>query len=163
MSIVIRPYTSADVSQAAAIWNEVVEDGIAFPQLDELDEKTGDLFFQSQSYTGLAVDEETGEILGLYILHPNNIGRVGHICNCSYAVKKLARGRQVGKQLISDSLAKGRELGFKIMQFNAVVKTNWNARHLYEKLGFEIVGTIKGGFLMKDGHYEDIILYAYYL
>lgn len=56
-----------------AIWNEVVEEGIAFPQEECLTEKTGRDFFASQSYTGVA--ETDGGIVGLYILHPNNIGR----------------------------------------------------------------------------------------
>lgn len=41
-------------------------------------------FFESQSYTGVADDD--GQIVGLYILHPNNVGRCGHICIASYAV-----------------------------------------------------------------------------
>ena len=45
------------------------------------------------------------------------------------------------------------------MEFNAFVKTNSNDRHLYEKLGFIQLGTIEGGFKMKDGHYEDICPY----
>ena len=40
------------------------------------------------------------------------------------------------------------------MQFNAVVENNVHARHLYERLGFVLVGTIPNGFLMKDGTYR---------
>ena len=50
-----------------------------------------------------------------------------------------------------------KELGFKILQFNAVVKSNAGALKLYEKLGFVRLGTIPKGFEMNDGHYEDII------
>ena len=32
MDITVRAYTPADVAQMNEIWNEVVEDGIAFPQ-----------------------------------------------------------------------------------------------------------------------------------
>ena len=49
------------------------------------------LFFQEQTYTGIAENADTQEILGLYILHPNNVGRCGHICNASYAVRKNIR------------------------------------------------------------------------
>ena len=56
-------------------------------------------------------------------------------------------------------MQKGKELGFRILQFNAVVASNRYALRLYEKLGFIRLGTIPGGFLMKDGHYEDIILH----
>ena len=35
--------------------------------------------------------EENGEVVGLYILHPNNEGRCGHIANASYAVERGTR------------------------------------------------------------------------
>ena len=54
-------------------------------------------------------------------------------------------------------MEKGRELGYRILQFNAVVAGNTAALHLYEKLGFVKLGVIPGGFLMKDGTYQDII------
>ena len=76
MTIRIREYKKEDVNEAVNIWNQVVEDGEAFPQMELLTEKTGDEFFRGQSFTGIAYDEDTGEIAGLYILHPNNIGRL---------------------------------------------------------------------------------------
>ena len=139
------------------IWNEVVDEGVAFPQEERLDAKSGEAFFTSQSYS--AVAEEDGKVYGLYILHPNNIGRCGHICNASYAVSSDARGRHIGEMLVKDCLRMGRELGFRVLQFNAVVESNVHARHLYERLGFVQLGTIPGGFRMKDGHYENICPY----
>lgn len=155
--ITIRAYQESDVAEAMGIWNEVVRDGVAFPQVEELTEREADDFFTSQSYTGIAMDDETGEIVGLYILHPNNVGRCGHICNTSYAVKSGRRGLHIGERLVKDSLAMGARLGFRILQFNAVVASNTHALHLYERLGFTQLGRIPKGFLMKDGHYEDIV------
>ena len=159
MTIRIREYKKEDVNEAVNIWNQVVEDGEAFPQMELLTEKTGDEFFRGQSFTGIAYDEDAGEIAGLYILHPNNIGRCGHICNASYAVRRDLRGQHTGEKLVTHCMQKGKELGFRILQFNAVVASNRYALRLYEKLGFIRLGTIPGGFLMKDGHYEDIILH----
>ena len=141
------------------IWNQVVEEGVAFPQEECLNVDTGAAFFQEQSYCGVAVEEETGKVLGMYILHPNNIGRCGHICNASYAVDHDSRGRHVGEKLVLDSLAQGKRLGFRLMQFNAVVASNVHARHLYERVGFRPLGVIPGGFRLKDGSYEDICPY----
>ncbi|WP_022767318.1 GNAT family N-acetyltransferase [Butyrivibrio sp. NC2007] len=159
--MIIRKYDEKDLQQMIDIWNEVVEDGIAFPQEEFLDSASGKEFFDSQSYTG--VTEDDGRIVGLYILHPNNVGRCGHICNASYAVSSDARGRHIGEQLVLDCLKKGKELGFRILQFNAVVESNIHARHLYERLGFLQLGTIPGGFRMKDGHYENICPYYHEL
>lgn len=133
--IIIRKYTEKDIPAMCGIWNEVVEEGVAFPQEETLTEKTGSAFFASQTYCAVAEETESKKIAGLYILHPNNVGRCGHIANASYAAN------------------------FRILQFNAVVATNIHARHLYERLGFIQLGTIKAGFKMKDGHFEDICPY----
>lgn len=157
MQLEIEQYQKNVVRQAAAVWNEVVEEGVAFPQTELLDDESGDAFFASQSFTGVARDAETGEIVGLYILHPNNVGRCGHICNASYAVKSGLRGQHIGEALVRHCMEKAKELGFRVLQFNAVVRTNEAALRLYARLGFVQLGVIPGGFLKKDGTYEDII------
>ena len=153
----IRQFNRFDIVDMVRIWNEVVEEGVAFPQEECLNQESGFTFFSEQSYTGVA--EIDGKIAGLYILHPNNVGRCGHICNASYAVASQARGQHIGELLVLDSLEVGRQLGFRVLQFNAVVESNVHARRLYERLGFIQLGTIPGGFRMKDGRYENICPY----
>ena len=157
----IRQYREQDVPEMNRIWNEVVTEGVAFPQLDLLDEQTGKNFFAAQTYCGVAEDE--GKLVGLYILHPNNVGRCGHIANASYAVASAVRGKHIGEKLVSDCLTEAKKAGFKLLQFNAVVENNIHARHLYERLGFVQIGTVPNGFLMKDGTYQNICLYYHEL
>ena len=152
MQIRIRKQKKSDLLAMCSVWNEIVESGDAFPQTETLDKSAGERFFGEQSYCGVAVDTATGELAGLYILHPNNVGRCGHICNASYAVR-------VGELLVRDCIVQAQRLGFRILQFNAVVKTNTAARRLYQKLGFAELGEIPGGFHMPDGRYESIIPY----
>lgn len=154
----VRAYVPTDLPSMIAIWNRVVEDGVAFPQEETLGAATGAAFFAAQSLSAVAVDED-GAVLGLYILHPNNVGRCGHIYNASYAVRPDARGRHIGEALVRDCLSQAKALGFRVLQFNAVVESNIRARHLYERLGFTQLGTIPGGFRMKDGYYENICPY----
>ena len=92
----IREYEEEDIDGMIAVWNEIVEAGDAFPQEEPLTHDTGKEFFAAQTYTGVAVDEG-GKVVGLYILHPNNVGRCGHICNASYAVSSKCRGRHIGE------------------------------------------------------------------
>lgn len=157
----VRKLTEKDIPKAISIWNKVVEEGKAFPQTEYLDEKSGAEFFAQQTYT--AVAELDGEIVGMYILHPNNIGRCGHICNASYAVKYGMRGKHIGEALVTDCLEQAKVHGFGILQFNAVVASNEPALKLYKKLGFVQLGTIPKGFLNKDGVYEDIIVHYHTL
>ncbi len=153
----IRAYLPEDLPAMTAIWNEIVEDGIAFPQEECLDDQSGAAFFAGQTYTAVADDD--GRIVGLYILHPNNVGRCGHIANASYAVSSAFRGKHIGSLLVQDCIRQAGLHGFRILQFNAVVESNIHARHLYERLGFRQLGTIPQGFRMKDGHYENICPY----
>ncbi len=156
MQIKMRKLEEKDINSAKDIWNKVVLDGVAFPQTEPLDFDSAKEFFDSQSYTGVA-ENENGEIVGMYILHPNNIGRCGHICNASYAVKSDLRGQHIGEKLVTDCIKQAKEIGYKILQFNAVVKSNTTALHLYEKLGFVKLGVIPKGFRLDNGEYEDII------
>ena len=156
MELQITACSPADLPEAVAVWNQVVEAGLAFPQTELLTVETGADFFGQQSFTGVARDS-SGELVGLYILHPNNVGRCGHICNASYAVRADRRGQHIGEALVRHCMAKGKELGFRILQFNAVVRSNVPALRLYERLGFVQLGVIPGGFRRKDGVYEDII------
>lgn len=156
VNITVREYKSEDAHTTAEIWNEVVRDGVAFPQENEMSDSEADEFFRSQSYTGIACDEN-GKVYGLYILHPNNVGRCGHISNASYAVSSTARGKGVGRAVVTDCIRKAKELGFGVLQFNAVVASNAPALALYKSLGFTQLGVIPKGFRLKDGKYEDII------
>lgn len=159
MSVLVEKYTENDLEKAVEIWNQVVEDGRAFPQTEKLSFDEGKAFFESQTYSAVAKIKETGDVIGLYILHPNNIGRCGHIANASFAVERGARGHHAGEVLVKNCLLKGKEFGFKILQFNAVVSSNTAALSLYKKLGFKKLGTIPGGFLNIDGVFEDIVLH----
>ena len=155
--MLLREYTQNDLPDMVRIWNEVVEEGNAFPHEEFLTESNCAEFFASQSYTGVA--ESDGKIVGLYILHPNNFGRCGHLCNASFAVESKRRGEHIGEQLVIDCLSQAKRLGFGVLQFNAVVESNLHARHLYDRLGFVQVGMVPDGFRMKDGHFENIYLY----
>lgn len=155
MDVYVRKYEPEDLPAMTAVWNQVVRAGNAFPQEDCLTMESGADFFAQQSYCGVAVRGDG--IVGLYILHPNNVGRCGHIANASYAVAETARGCGVGEKLVRDCLTRAKALGFRVLQFNAVVASNLPAIRLYEKLGFVRLGRIPGGFRDGSGTYQDII------
>ena len=160
-SIVLKQYKEKDGAAASEIWNQVVEEGLYFPGDRVLPVEEANAYFLEQTDTITAWRGD--EMVGLYILHPNNIGRCGHIANASYAVATDYRGEHIGEKLVTDCLTQAKQHGFGILQFNAVVENNLHARHLYERLGFAKIGVVPKGFRMKDGTYQNICLYYYEL
>jgi L-amino acid N-acyltransferase YncA len=99
--------------------------------------------------------EEKNQILGTYIIKPNQIDLGSHIANCSYMVHPNAQGKGIGKLMYEHSIKNANQLGFKAIQFNIVVSTNINAVKLWEKYGFAIIGTIPNGFNHKKLGFVD--------
>jgi len=156
-SIELRKFKEEDLSAAAELWNSVIEAGDCFP---------GDKILSHDEITAMFAEQTevvcafiASELVGLYILHPNGIGRLAHIANASYAVKDLHRGKGIGKTLVADSIAKAKEKGFRGLQFNAVTAHNYGAIALYLKLGFKIIGTIAGGYRLARDKYQDTIIF----
>jgi ribosomal protein S18 acetylase RimI-like enzyme len=85
---------------------------------------------------------EAGDILGTYFIKPNQPGLGAHVSNCGYVVSKAAQGQGIAAQMCEHSQKLAVEMGFRAMQFNFVVATNTGAVRLWQKLGFEIVGTL---------------------
>ena len=161
MEIQFRPWQQADLPQMTRMWNDILADGDAFPGTETYEEAPFGVFLGEQTAaTCLLLD---GALAGYYILHPNNVGRCGHHANASYAVSSKMRGIKIGEGLVKHSLKTARELGYRILIFNAVVKGNDRAIQLYTKLGFQRVGVIPGGFLLKSGVYQDIYVYYHVL
>ena len=60
MEVHVRAYRSADLPEMVRIWNEIVDEGIAFPQEERLTAQTGAAFFAGQ--TRCAVAEAEGRV-----------------------------------------------------------------------------------------------------
>ena len=106
-------------------------------------------WFADYMDTFVAVDEND-EILGTYIIKPNQIDLGDHIANCSYMVNPKHHGKGTGKFLCEHSIQFARDKGYLGIQFNIVVSTNTNAVELWKKYGFEIIGTTPKGFRHKN-------------
>ena len=82
MEIVIRKYEEKDLCAMIEIWNEIVEEGNAFPQEEFLTLESGAVFFAEQTYTGVAVDAETEKIYGLYIFASEQYRKMRSYLQC---------------------------------------------------------------------------------
>ena len=94
----------------------------------------------------VVVAEEDGTVLGSAKMGPNQSGPGAHVSTASFMVSRAARGRGLGRALGEYVLAWAHDQGYAAMQFNAVVETNAPAVHLWQALGFEIIGTVPRAF-----------------
>ncbi|QQR97351.1 MAG: GNAT family N-acetyltransferase [Sphingobacteriales bacterium] len=110
-------------------------------------------WFADYMDTFVAVDDD--KILGTYIIKPNQIDLGSHIANCSYMVNPMYHGHGTGKLLCEHSIQYARSKGYLGIQFNIVVSTNISAVKLWQKYGFEIIGTTPKGFKHKELGFVD--------
>ena len=156
----IRPVINADHD---AIWNIFAEiivagDTYAFdPQMPR--EEALAYWFRADTHTYIA--EENDSVVGTYILRPNQSGPGSHVANAAFMVARDAEGAGVGRRMAEHCLTEARRMGFRAMQFNFVVSTNTRAIHLWDQLGFKIVGTLPGAFRHPEKGFVDV--YVMYL
>jgi len=154
MGHLLRLFNASDEEGLYQIFREVVDSGSQFPyECSSIDEFHRQFFTpQGQVYVCHTLD---GEVIGGFYLRPNFSGRSSHIANAAYMIRGTYRGKGVGSLLIKASLNFAKDLGFQGMQFNMVLSQNKLAVKLYQKLGFDIVGTLPEAVRNPDGSRQD--------
>jgi L-amino acid N-acyltransferase YncA len=151
----IRPAASADRDAIWNVFHEVVAVGDTYtfdPQISRAEA----LAYWFRDDTRTYVAEEDAKVLGTYILKANQTGGGAHVANAAFMVPASARGKGVGRAMAKHCLSEARRLGFRAMQFNFVVSTNESAIHLWQQLGFKIVGTLPNAFRHPTKGYVDV-------
>ena len=151
----IRAATNADHDAIWNIFHQIIATGDTYafdPQMPR--EEALAYWFRADTHTYVA--EEDGSVVGTYILRPNQSGPGSHIANAAFMVARDAEGAGVGRRMAEHCLSEARRMGFRGMQFNFVVSTNTRAIHLWNQLGFKIVGTLPGAFRHPEKGYVDV-------
>lgn len=112
---------------------------------DATEQEISDAWVSAPKATFVACDM-SGQIIGTYYIKPNQSGHGNHVCNCGFVVSELARGRGAASAMCQHAQSTAIVFGFLAMQFNFVVSTNSGAIRLWQKLGFDIVGTLPRAF-----------------
>jgi len=157
----IREATEADFEKIWPIFHDIASAGeaYAYPQ-DTSKEEANRLWMHLPRKTYVA--EEEGQILGTYYIKTNQAGPGSHVCNCGYMVSTTARGRGLATSMCEHSQIIAVELGYKAMQFNFVVATNVGAVRIWNKLGFDTIGSIPKAFNHPTrGYVNALVMYKW--
>ena len=142
----IRPMTEADWPRVWEFFDATVQAGETYAYPTDLTSEQARALWTMQPPGRTVVLEGDGGILGSATMGPNRPGRGSHVGTASFMVSPDARGRGVGRRLGEYVVQWHRDHGFRAIQFNAVVETNTAAVHLWQSLGFRIVGTVPAAF-----------------
>ena len=143
--ITIRTAEAIDWDQIWPIVQEVFQNGTTYAYPPETNKAEAyEIWMTTPTATYVAISDEN--VAGTYYIKPNQPGLGSHVCNAGYMVSSTARGHGIGRALCTHSLIEAVKLGFKAMQYNLVVVTNWYAIKLWQDMGFEIIGTLPQAF-----------------
>jgi ribosomal protein S18 acetylase RimI-like enzyme len=155
----IRAAEEKDLQNVYEIFQEVVNQKVYYPY----DESTPKAYIEEiwvNLNNIIYVAELDHNVVGAYIIRPNQPGYGSHIANAAYMVDSKIRGKGIGRALGQHSLQIAKEAGYYGMQYNFVVSTNKGAVKLWKDIGFEIVGTAPDGFHHhKKGFVDAYIMY----
>ncbi len=153
----IRVLRPDEFEHAWPIFRAVVAEGDTYSYAPDTDLETARALWTTPP-ARTYVAERDGEVLGCYLLKPNQPGLGDHVANAGYMVARSARGQGIASTLCAHSLDEARRQGFTAMQYNFVVSTNEGAVRLWQRHGFQIVGRVPGAFRHATRGLTDILV-----
>ena len=144
--MIIRRAAGQDWPLIYPIYAAIIAAGetYAFPEGQSLDEARP--WWMEEPPGQTVVAESDGVIAGSAKMGPNRPGRGSHVATASFLVDPARQGQGIGRALAEYTLDWCRQAGFASIQFNAVVESNAPAVHLWQSLGFRIIGTVPESF-----------------
>jgi ribosomal protein S18 acetylase RimI-like enzyme len=155
--MIIRPATPHDHDALWLLLEPMLREGetYALPRdMSRADAVTYWTTGDKQAFVAVDADR----VVGTYYLRPNQPGGGAHVANCGYVTSVAARGRGVARTMGLHSIEEARRQGFAAIQFNFVVSSNATAVHLWQNLGFDIVGRLPGAFRHPRLGYVDVLV-----
>ena len=157
--LAIREARAADADAIWAILEPVIRAGETYPLPRDMTREEALAYWFSAGHE-VFVAKDDGRVVGTYYLRANQKGGGSHVANCGYMTAPSATGRGVASAMCEHSLEHAKRSGFRAMQFNFVLSNNERAVRLWQRFGFQIVGTLPGVFLHPTaGHVNAYVMY----
>lgn len=163
MSIIFREATATDAAgllvHLRAVGGET--DNLSysadtFQISEEREAKFIDRFARSKTdVMFVAIDGE--RVVGNAIVERNRISRYNHRAEISITVLKEYWGRGIGSRLMEFMIEFSKKTGIEILYLE-VRADNRRAIALYEKYGFEALGTFKNFFKIENNYYDALLM-----
>lgn len=144
--MMIRLATEDDRAAILDIVAPTLAAGETYAIARDLDAEEISRYWFGPTHEVFVAEDDKGTILGTYYLMANQAGGGAHVANCGYMTAPAAQGKGIARAMCEHSLIRAAERGFRAMQFNHVVSTNIRAVALWQRLGFDIVGTLPQAF-----------------
>lgn len=143
----IRDATAEDWEAIWPFFREIVAAGDTYAYDPDMDEAEGRSLWMigPPGRTVVATDPD-GIVLGTANMYANRQGPGSHVASASFMVDPRDAGRGTGRALGEHVIAWAHKMGFRAIQFNAVVETNAPAVALWRSLGFEVLTTVPEAF-----------------
>jgi len=159
MTLALRSFGAGDVRALGAVLAPAFAAGDTYAVPTDLTPAQAAAWWTAPGKTVFLAEEEA-KLLGTYYIRANAEGPGDHVCNCGFVTDRAARGQGVASAMLAHSLDEARRLGYRGMQFNAVVATNAGAIRLWERAGFDTVGRVPGAFRHPvHGHVDTLIMF----
>ena len=143
--LTIRPACEADFEDLWRIFQQVIAPGDSYVFAPETPRDEAHEYWLGRDRV-CCVATDGPQVVGMYRLVANQVGLGAHVANASFMVDLETHCQGVGRAMGAHCLREARRKGFVAMQFNFVVSTNAGAVALWQKLGFQIVGTLPKAF-----------------
>ena len=138
------------------IFNDIVEEGQTYPQLNHHDDTRFRNYYLSDTVFALRL-VSSGIVIGGFYVKPNYPGRSSHICNAGFIVDVSWRGKGAGRFMAEQYKLVAPELGYRASMFNLVFVSNQGSLHLWDSLGFIRVGIVPQAGNLKGVGYQDAV------
>ena len=155
----VRSATAADADAICRIYNQGIEDRVATleTELRTPDERRRWLAARSPRHPVIVAEDADGTVRGWGSLNVFNSRQAYRfVADFSIYVERAARGRGVGRAMLTRLIELGREHGYHKLVLSAF-PTNASGMALYTRLGFRTVGVYKEQGRL-DGRWVDTII-----